>query len=63
MLALIPPYKTTNLSKFQFILTYALWGPGTPTIWLFVPGTYKNIFNSLNTKDPLNSGRDSEKIM
>ena len=63
MLALIPPYKITNLSKFQFTLTHALWGPGTPTIWLFVPGTYKNIFNSLNTRDPLNSGTDSEKIL
>ena len=63
MLAVIPPDKTTNLSKFQFILTHALWGPGTPTIWLFVPGTYKNIFTSLNKKDRLNSGRHSEKIM
>ena len=63
MLEVILPYKITNLSKFQFILTRALWGPGTPTIWLFVPGTYKNIFTSLNKKDPLNSGRDSKKIM
>ena len=45
MLALTPSYKTTRLSKFQFILTYALWRPGTPRIWLFVPGTYKT--NSL----------------
>ena len=63
MLAVIPPYKTTNLSKFQFILTHALWGPGTPTIWLFVPGTYKNKVISFNKQDALNSGRDSEKIM
>ena len=63
MLAVIPPYKTTNLPKFQFTLTHALQEPGTPTIKLFVPGTYKNIFTSLNKKDPLNSGRHSENIM
>ena len=62
MLALTPSYKTMELSTFQFTLTYALWGPGTPRIWLFVPGTYKNKLISLNKNDPLNSGRDSEKM-
>ena len=42
MLALIPLYKRMKLSKFKFILTCTLWGPGTPRIWLFVPRTYKN---------------------
>ena len=50
ILALTPPYKRTNLSKFQSILTYALWGPGTPRIWLFVPGTYRNKLISFNKK-------------
>ena len=47
ILALIPSYKTTNLSKFQFILTYTSQGPSTPRIWLFLPGTYKNKLTSL----------------
>ena len=63
MLTLTPPRKTMKLSKFQFILTYALRGPDSPRIWLFIPRTYENKLISLNRKDALNSGRDSEKIM
>ena len=50
ILALTLSHKTKKLPKCQFILTYALWGPGTPRIWLFIPGTYRNKLISLNKK-------------